>query len=87
MSKLGLPGEIDRRLGLLKRHLPYHESDHVLNIDYNLLSGSGATRATIAVPAPVRAMVTMSPETATSATAASDVVAEKLRTSPFGSLK
>ena len=83
VSKLGLPGEIDGRLGLLKRHLPYHESDHVLNIDY----GSRATRATIAVPAPVRVMVTMSPETATLATAASDVVAEKLRTSPSGSLK
>ena len=39
VSKLGLPGEINRRLGLLKRHLPYHESDHVLNIAYNLLCG------------------------------------------------
>ncbi len=37
--KLGLPQEIDRRLKLLKRHLPYHESDHVLNIVYNLLCG------------------------------------------------
>ena len=32
VSKLGLDGEINRRLKLLKRHLPYHESDHVLNI-------------------------------------------------------
>ena len=24
---------------MLKRHLPYHESDHVLNIAYNALSG------------------------------------------------
>ena len=39
MSKLGLAGEINRRLTLLKRHLPYHESDHVLNIAYNLLCG------------------------------------------------
>lgn len=39
VSKLGLAGEIDRRLELLKRHLPYHESDHVLNIAYNLLCG------------------------------------------------
>ena len=39
VSKLGLAGEIDGRLGLLKRHLPYHESDHVLNIAYNLLCG------------------------------------------------
>ena len=39
VSKLGLAGEINRRLTLLKRHLPYHESDHVLNIAYNLLCG------------------------------------------------
>src|SRR5207245_4346859 len=37
--KLGLIEGIDRDLHLLKRHLPYHESDHVLNIAYNLLSG------------------------------------------------
>ena len=35
----GLSEEIDRRLHLLKVHLPYHESDHVLNIAYNLLAG------------------------------------------------
>ena len=35
----GLADEIDRRLRLLKVHLPYHESDHVLNIAYNLLCG------------------------------------------------
>lgn len=39
VSKLGLAREIDGRLKLLKRHLPYHESDHVLNIAYNLLCG------------------------------------------------
>lgn len=39
VSRLGLAREIDRRLKLLKRHLPYHESDHVLNIAYNLLCG------------------------------------------------
>lgn len=37
--KLELDAEIDRRLQLLKVHLPYHESDHVLNIAYNLLAG------------------------------------------------
>jgi hypothetical protein len=37
--KVGLIEEIDRRLHLLKVHLPYHESDHVLNIAYNLLVG------------------------------------------------
>ncbi len=35
----GLIEAIDRRLHLLKVHKPYHESDHVLNLAYNLLSG------------------------------------------------
>ena len=38
-QKIGLIQEIDRELHLLKRHLPYHESDHVLNIALNLLAG------------------------------------------------
>jgi hypothetical protein len=38
-KKLGLDQAIDQNLGLLKIHLPYHDSDHVLNIAYNLLSG------------------------------------------------
>jgi hypothetical protein len=37
--KVGLIDDIDRHLHLLKRHQPYHESDHVLNIAYNLLAG------------------------------------------------
>ena len=37
--RLGLVRDIDENLHLLKRRLPYHESDHVLNIAYNLLSG------------------------------------------------
>ena len=37
--RTGLVGAIDRALHLLKVHLPYHESDHVLNIAYNLLAG------------------------------------------------
>lgn len=37
--KLGLPDAIDRDLELLKVHLPYHESDHVLNLAYNVLCG------------------------------------------------
>jgi hypothetical protein len=35
--KTGLIDAIDRRLHLLKIHLPYHESDHVLNLAYNPL--------------------------------------------------
>ena len=37
--KLGLPHELNKRLNLLKVHLPYHESDHVLNLAYNVLCG------------------------------------------------
>lgn len=37
--QLGLDQAINQRLGLLKLHLPYHDSDHVLNIAYNLLAG------------------------------------------------
>ena len=39
VQRLGLVEEIDRNLKLLKVHLPYHESDHVLNIAYNILAG------------------------------------------------
>jgi hypothetical protein len=38
-QRIELDKEIDRALHLLKRHLPYHESDHVLNIAFNLLAG------------------------------------------------
>ena len=37
--RVGLIHDIDEGLHLLKRHLPYHESDHVLNIAYNILAG------------------------------------------------
>ena len=37
VRELGLAEEIDRRLHLFKIHLPYHESDHVLNLAYNAL--------------------------------------------------
>ena len=37
--RLGLIEAIDRRLVLFKFHLPYHESDHVLNLAYNPLCG------------------------------------------------
>jgi hypothetical protein len=38
-QQIGLVKEIDEHLQLLKVHLPYHESDHVLNIAYNILAG------------------------------------------------
>jgi hypothetical protein len=34
-----LINEIDQNLHVLKRHLPYHESDHVLNIAFSILAG------------------------------------------------
>jgi hypothetical protein len=37
VRKLGIAEAIDRRLHLLQIHLPYHESDHVLNLAYNAL--------------------------------------------------
>jgi hypothetical protein len=39
VQRLGLVEQIDQNLELLKVHLPYHESDHVLNIAYNVLVG------------------------------------------------
>jgi hypothetical protein len=39
VQRLGLVEDIDLNLQLLKVHLPYHESDHVLNIAYNILAG------------------------------------------------
>jgi hypothetical protein len=37
--RTGLIDDIDHDLHLLKRHQPYHESDHVLNIAFNILAG------------------------------------------------
>jgi len=39
VRRLGLIEAIDRRLALLKIHLPYHESDHVLALAYLPLCG------------------------------------------------
>jgi hypothetical protein len=39
IGEVGLAGEIDSSLELLKLHKPYYESDHVLNIAYNALCG------------------------------------------------
>jgi hypothetical protein len=39
VRSLGLDQLINDRLFLLKRHLPYHESDHVLNLAYNVMTG------------------------------------------------
>ena len=38
--QVGLIKMLDKVLHQLKRHLPYHESDHVLNMAYNILAGN-----------------------------------------------
>ncbi len=39
VRSIGLAEAIDREVQVFKRHFPYHESDHVLNLAYNLLAG------------------------------------------------
>jgi hypothetical protein len=39
VSSLGLSDTINEKLRLLKQHQPYLESDHVLNVVYNIVSG------------------------------------------------
>jgi Transposase DDE domain group 1 len=39
VKTLGLDDAINRSVKLLKLNMPYHESDHVLNIAYNVLAG------------------------------------------------
>ncbi|MBN2507068.1 MAG: hypothetical protein JXQ71_10270, partial [Verrucomicrobia bacterium] len=38
-QKIGLVDLLNQKVNVLKRHLPYHESDHVLNLAYNILVG------------------------------------------------
>jgi len=39
IKRLGIAKTIDQSLSLLQRHKPYCESDHVLNMVYNFLTG------------------------------------------------
>lgn len=38
-QRIGLVDRINEQVCVLKRHLPYHESDHVLNMAYNIMAG------------------------------------------------
>lgn len=38
-QKIGLVDLLNKEVSVLKRHLPYHESDHVLNLSYNIMVG------------------------------------------------
>ena len=70
VAKLGLAWEVDDRLKLLKVHLPYQESDHVLNIAYNMLCGGtrledlGALRNNVAYMDALGAALIPSPSAA-----------------------
>ena len=39
VKRLGMAKTLDARVTVLKRHFPYHESDHILNMIYNLVTG------------------------------------------------
>jgi hypothetical protein len=39
VQKIGLVDLLNEKVQVLKRHLPYHESDHILNLAYNILAG------------------------------------------------
>ncbi len=39
VRQLGLVEALDAKVDVLKRHFPYHESDHILNLTYNLMTG------------------------------------------------
>jgi hypothetical protein len=39
VKHIGLGRAIDERVHLLKKHQPYHESDHVLSLAYNIVAG------------------------------------------------
>src|SRR5262249_59319707 len=39
VERLQFARDLNSRLCLLKRHVPYYESDHILNLAYNLLTG------------------------------------------------
>jgi hypothetical protein len=38
-QRIGLVDALNQKVQVLKRHLPYHESDHVLNLAYNIMAG------------------------------------------------
>ena len=39
VNRFGIPGMINENVNVLKRHKPYFESDHILNIAYNIVCG------------------------------------------------
>lgn len=38
-QRIGLVDSLNQKVQVLKRHLPYYESDHVLNLAYNIMAG------------------------------------------------
>lgn len=39
VRSVGLAEAIDEHVDVFKRHFPYHDSDHVLNLAYNVMAG------------------------------------------------
>ena len=54
VKRLRVAERIDERVRVLKRHLPYRESDHVLNLIYNVMSGGVCLQALLSKLAEIR---------------------------------
>ena len=72
VSMLGLVREVNARMKALKRHLPYHDSDHVLNIAFNVLCGGTRLRDIESLRNNAAYMDALRTETIPSPTAAGD---------------
>ena len=72
VQRIGLVREIDDRLDLFKRHLPYRESDHILNVAYNILCGGGRLEDLNRLRSDVPYMEALGAEMIPSPTAAGD---------------
>ena len=55
VDAIGLRARLDERVHVFTRHRPYHESDHILTMAYNVLTG-GQALAAPEVGAPERAL-------------------------------
>jgi len=40
VQNIGLVDSLNQKVQVLKRHLPYYESDHVLNMSYNITASA-----------------------------------------------
>lgn len=61
VRRLGLVEAIDRRISVLKLHRPYQESDHVLNIAFNVLAGNTLHRSATPARTSIRSIFGVHP--------------------------